>query len=49
VWDSQASFDRFVSQTLLPALAGVEGGFAGPPQERTAEIVTLVQAAGAPA
>ena len=43
VWDTKASFDRFVAETLLPALAGVEGGFAGPPQQQSAEIANLVQ------
>lgn len=47
VWDSQDSFDRFVADTLLPALAQRQGGFAGPPQERTAEITNLVQLAAA--
>ena len=44
VWDSEASFDAFVHDTLLPALQDVDGGFAGPPQERTAEISNLLVA-----
>ena len=39
VWDSKDSFDSFASETLMPALASLEGGFAGPPQERAAEVV----------
>jgi hypothetical protein len=41
VWDSEAAFDAFVHDTLLPALDDVDGGFAGPPQERTAEVSNL--------
>jgi hypothetical protein len=44
VWDSQAAFDTFVHDTLLPALQAVDGGFAGPPEQRTAEIANLVVA-----
>ncbi len=44
VWDSKASCDRFVAETLLPALPKVEGGFAGPPQERAAEVANLMTA-----
>jgi hypothetical protein len=42
VWDSKGAFDRFLEQTLLPALPKISGGFAGPPQERTCEIANLV-------
>jgi len=42
VWDSEASFDKFVSDTLMPALQTMSGGFAGPPQQRSAEITNLV-------
>ena len=38
VWDSKASADAFVSGTLIPAMP-VQGGLAGPPEERTAEVV----------
>jgi hypothetical protein len=41
VWDSKDSCDTFVSSTLLPALQKTSGGFAGPPQERTAEVANL--------
>ena len=44
VWDSKDSFDQFVSDTLMPALQGTTGGFAGPPQQRTAEVTNLVTA-----
>ena len=44
VWDSKDSFDKFLTETLLPKLHDVQGGFAGPPQERTAEIANLVTA-----
>ncbi len=43
VWDSKEDADRFVSEILLPKMP-VEGGFVGPPQERTAEIVNKVTA-----
>jgi len=44
VWDSRDAFDTFVHDTLLPTLQNVSGGFAGPPQERTAEVSNLVTA-----
>ena len=44
VWNSKDACDLFVSQTLMPALANVPGGFAGPPQERAAEVANLVRA-----
>lgn len=40
VWDSKESADRFMSETLLPAMP-VEGGFAGQPEERVAEVSNL--------
>ena len=43
-WDSEASFDSFVSETLMPALQNTTGGFAGPPQQRTAELTNLLTA-----
>jgi hypothetical protein len=42
VWDSRGAFERFVSDTLMPVLQKTPGGFAGPPQERTAEVANLV-------
>lgn len=42
VWDSREAFETFLHGTLLPSLQNTEGGFAGPPQERTAEITNLV-------
>lgn len=44
VWDSKDSSDRFVQDTLMPTLPGLEGGLAGPPQERSAEVQTLLTA-----
>jgi hypothetical protein len=41
VWDSKASCEKFVSDTLIPALQNTSGGFAGPPQERNAEVANL--------
>jgi len=38
VWDSKEAADKFTNETLLPSLP-IDGGLAGPPQERTAEIV----------
>ena len=42
VWDSEQSFEKFVSETLMPALQNTTGGFAGPPQQRSAEVTNLV-------
>ena len=36
VWDSKEQSEAFMKNTLLPALP-VDGGFAGHPEERTAE------------
>jgi hypothetical protein len=44
VWDSKDDCDSFVSGTLMPALEKTTGGFAGPPQQRTAEVANLVKA-----
>ena len=44
VWESKESADTFVSETLMPALAKTTGGFAGPPQQRDAEVSNLVTA-----
>lgn len=44
VWDSKETFDRFLSETLLPTLSQVSGGFAGPPLERAAETVNIMTA-----
>jgi hypothetical protein len=44
VWDSKGAFDRFLSDTLMPALQKVKGGFAGPPQERSTEVANLLTA-----
>ena len=42
VWENREAFDAFLHGSLLPALQNLDGGFAGPPQERTAEIANLV-------
>lgn len=42
VWESKEHSDRFVTETLLPRMP-VEGGFSGQPEERSAEIVNLVE------
>jgi hypothetical protein len=45
IWESQAAFDRFRSDTLIPTIQRLEGGFVGPPTERrTAEVANLVTA-----
>ncbi len=41
VWDSKASADRFVSETLMASMP-LQGGFEGQPEERTAEVSSLV-------
>ena len=40
VWESKADSDRFIGETLVPALP-IEGGFAGAPEERGAEVANL--------
>jgi hypothetical protein len=40
LWDSKESSDRFLSETLLPAMP-VAGGFGGQPEERGAEVSNL--------
>ena len=40
VWDSKEHSERFMNDTLLP----VEGGFAGAPEERVAEVAHLEMA-----
>jgi hypothetical protein len=40
LWDSKESSDRFLSETLMPAMP-VEGGFEGQPDERGAEVSNL--------
>ena len=43
VWDSKESADAFVSGTLMPAMP-VQGGCAGAPEERTADVVNALGA-----
>ncbi|HEY3691608.1 MAG TPA: hypothetical protein VGL46_15150, partial [Pseudonocardiaceae bacterium] len=40
VWDSKDHSERFVNGTLLPELP-VDGGFAGAPEQRVAEVTHL--------
>lgn len=43
VHETKASWEAFRDGTLLPKLqAGLEGGFAGPPQETEVDIRTLL-------
>lgn len=44
VWDSQESCDTYLRETLMPAMAGLEGGFPGPPEERRIQVVNEVTA-----
>ncbi len=44
VWESEDSFNTFVNESLMPALQSTTGGFAGPPQQRTAQVANLVTA-----
>lgn len=41
LWDSKASSDAFMTNTLMPAMP-IEGGFSGRPEERTAEVVSAI-------
>ena len=43
VWDSNEHSERFINDTLLPALP-IERGFAGAPEERVAEVAHLEMA-----
>ena len=42
VWESKEHSDRFVTDKLLPSMP-VEGGFSGQPEERTAEVINMVE------
>ncbi|MDP9344188.1 MAG: hypothetical protein M3P44_00410 [Actinomycetota bacterium] len=45
IHDSKESWEKFRDGTLLPRLqAGVDGGFAAPPQEMTFEVYTQASA-----
>jgi len=39
-WDSKESADRFMNETLMPAMP-VEGGVDGHPEERCAEAINV--------
>jgi len=43
VWDSKERSDRFVSDVLMAKMP-IEGGFAGQPEGRSAEIANLATA-----
>jgi hypothetical protein len=40
VWDSKEQYERFLHDKLMASMP-IAGGFAGQPEERTAEIVNL--------
>ncbi len=40
VWDTKEHSDRFMDEVLIPSMP-VEGGFAGSPEERIAEVVNF--------
>ena len=43
VHESKESWERFRDETLMPTMsAGIDGGFAAPPQETTIELDTLL-------
>jgi hypothetical protein len=42
VWDSKERAERFVQEKLIASMP-IEGGFAGHPEERAAEISNLLQ------
>jgi hypothetical protein len=44
LWDSKESSDRFVAETLVPALSKTQGALQGPPQEHAAPAAFLQQA-----
>ena len=42
VHDSQASWEQFRDEVLMPRMqAGIEGGFEAPPQETAIDLVTV--------
>jgi hypothetical protein len=42
IHDSKASWEKFRDGTLVPAMqAGIEGGFAGPPEETEIELFSV--------
>ena len=43
VYESKESWERFRDQTPLPRMqAGIDGGFAGPPEETEIDIDTVI-------
>jgi hypothetical protein len=43
VWESRDQFDRFVRDKLMASMP-IDGGFAGQPEERVAEVANLLTA-----
>jgi hypothetical protein len=43
VWDSKAQYESFLHDKLMASMP-IEGGFAGRPEERSAEIFNLLTA-----
>ena len=43
VWETKDDFDRFLRDRVMPGMP-IDGGLTGQPEQRTAEIATLVQA-----
>jgi hypothetical protein len=41
VWQSKAHFDRFLSDEVMPSMP-IENGLSGQPEQRTADIASLV-------
>ena len=45
IHDSKESWERFRDGTLMPRMqAGIEGGFAAPPEEKTFEVKSQLSA-----
>jgi hypothetical protein len=43
VHDTQASWEAFRDDILVPRMqAGINGGFASPPEEKTVDVVTVM-------
>jgi hypothetical protein len=43
VHDTQASWEAFRDDILVPRMqAGIDGGFASPPEEKTVDVVTVM-------
>jgi hypothetical protein len=42
VWETKDHFDRFLRDRVMPGMP-IDGGLTGQPEQRTAEIATLVE------